>query len=288
MSQNSSIIGVVGAGTMGNGIAHVFSVCSKIDEVVLVDLDQSILNQAKLTIEKNLKRQVKKNILSSKIASQSIGKIIFTNDISMISQSDLVIEAVKEDLNIKEMLFNQLDILTSKNTILATNTSSISINQIAKSTVKPENVIGMNFMNPVPIMKLVEIIKGKKTNNSIVKRTLDYVSLINKIPIECNDSPGFVSNRILMPMINEAAFTYMEGVATVEAIDGIMKLGMGHPMGPLMLADLIGIDVCVNILEVLQEDLEDIKYKPNNLLIQMIEKGHLGKKTGKGFYNHEL
>jgi 3-hydroxybutyryl-CoA dehydrogenase len=286
MSQNSSIVGVVGAGTMGNGIAHVFSACSKIEKVILVDLDQSILDQAKLNIEKNLKRQVKKNIISSKIAIQSIEKIIFTNDISMIRPSNIVVEAVKEDLNIKEILFNQLDILTSKNTILATNTSSISIDKIAKATIKPENVIGMHFMNPVPIMKLVEIIKGEKTNNSIVKRTLDYVSLINKIPIECNDSPGFVSNRILMPMINEAAFTYMEGVATVEAIDEIMKLGMGHPMGPLKLADLIGIDVCIYIMDVLHDGFKNIKYKACPLLKDMVSNKKLGVKSGQGFYKY--
>ena len=284
--MNNNIIGVIGSGTMGNGIAHVFAMCSEIKEILLVDLNQTILEKAQSIIRKNLDRQVKKEFISNIEAEEYYKKIIFTTDINTVDSSGLVIEAVKEDIKIKKNIFAKLDAITSDNTILATNTSSISINEIALATQKPQNVIGMHFMNPVPIMKLVEIIKGNKTNNSIVKRTLDYVSFINKIAVECNDSPGFVSNRILMPMINEAAFTYMEGVATVDSIDQIMKLGMGHPMGPLKLADLIGIDVCVSIMNVLFEGFKIEKYRVCPLLEKMIKKNKLGLKTGEGFYKY--
>ena len=284
--MNSNIISIIGSGTMGNGIAHVFAMCSKVQQVFLVDLNETILEKAQSVIRKNLDRQVKKEIISNADSNIYYDKIIFTTDIDKVSSSDLVIEAVKEDLEIKKNIFSKLDTITSDDTILATNTSSISINEIALATHKPQNVIGMHFMNPVPVMKLVEIIKGEKTNNSIVKRTLDYVSSINKIAVECNDSPGFVSNRILMPMINEAAFTYMEGVATVDAIDQIMKLGMGHPMGPLKLADLIGIDVCVSIMNVLFKGFKTDKYQVCPLLERMIEEGKLGLKTGEGFYKY--
>ena len=280
------IISVIGSGTMGNGIAHVFAMSSEVQKVFLVDLDDKILERAQFIIRKNLDRQVKKDIISDADSNQFYNKIIFTTDIEKASSSNLVVEAVKENLDIKKNIFSKLDTITSDDTILATNTSSISINEIATATDNPQNVIGMHFMNPVPIMKLVEIIKGEKTNNSIVKRTLDYVSSLNKIAVECNDSPGFVSNRILMPMINEAAFTYMEGVATVDAIDQIMKLGMGHPMGPLKLADLIGIDVCVSIMNVLFEGFRTEKYQVCPLLETMIKEGKLGVKTGQGFYKH--
>ncbi|MBI45538.1 MAG: 3-hydroxybutyryl-CoA dehydrogenase [Candidatus Marinimicrobia bacterium] len=279
-------VSVIGSGTMGNGIAHVFSMCSKITQVVLVDLNDSILNQAKLIIKKNMDRQIKKNIINKEQAENAYNKILFTNDIGNINHSDLVIEAVKEDADIKAAVFSNIDKLTSSDCILASNTSSISINQIANSTKKPQNVIGMHFMNPVPIMKLVEIIKGTKTDNSVVKKTLDYVNLINKTPVECNDAPGFVSNRILMPMINEAAFTYMENIASVDAIDSIMMLGMGHPMGPLKLADLIGIDVCVSIMDVLYEGFKDEKYKACPILNEMIQNNKLGMKSGEGFYKY--
>ena len=282
----NKIIGVIGSGTMGNGIAHVFAMCPEVKSVLLVDLNQDILEKAQFIIRKNLDRQVKKEIISDADSNQFYNKIIFTTDIEKASSSNLVVEAVKEDLDIKKNIFSKLDIITSDDTILATNTSSISINEIAKATDNPQNVIGMHFMNPVPVMKLVEIIKGEKTNNSIVKRTLDYVSSLNKIAVECNDSPGFVSNRILMPMINEAAFTYMEGVATVDAIDQIMKLGMGHPMGPLKLADLIGIDVCVSIMNVLFKGFKTEKYQVCPLLETMIKEGKLGFKTKQGFYKY--
>ena len=284
--MNSNIISVIGSGTMGNGIAHVFAMCSKAQQVFLVDLNEKILEQAQSIIRKNLDRQVKKDIISSADSNKYYDRIIFTTDIEKVSSSNLVIEAVKEDIEVKKSIFSKLDLITSDDTILATNTSSISINTIALATNKPSNVIGMHFMNPVPIMKLVEIIKGDKTNNSIVKRTLDYVSSINKIAVECNDSPGFVSNRILMPMINEAAFTYMEGVATAEAIDQIMKLGMGHPMGPLKLADLIGIDVCVSIMNVLFEGFKTEKYQVCPIFETMIKDGRLGVKSGEGFYKY--
>ena len=280
------IISVIGSGTMGNGIAHVFAMSSEVQKVFLVDLDDKILERAQFIIRKNLDRQVKKDIISDADSNQFYNKIIFTTDIEKASSSNLVVEAVKEDLDIKKNIFSKLDTITPNDTILATNTSSISINEIARATDNPQNVIGMHFMNPVPVMKLVEIIKGKKTNNSIVKRTLGYVSSLNKIAVECNDSPGFVSNRILMPMINEAAFTYMEGVATVDAIDQIMKLGMGHPMGPLKLADLIGIDVCVSIMNVLFEGFRTEKYQVCPLLETMIKEGKLGIKTKQGFYKY--
>jgi len=280
------IISVIGSGTMGNGIAHVFAISSEVQKVFLVDLDDKILERAQFIIRKNLDRQVNKDIISDADSNQFYNKIIFTTDIEKVSSSNLVVEAVKEDLDIKKNIFSKLDTITSDDTILATNTSSISINEIAAATDNPQNVIGMHFMNPVPVMKLVEIIKGEKTNNSIVKRTLGYVSSINKIAVECNDSPGFVSNRILMPMINEAAFTYMEGVATVDAIDQIMKLGMGHPMGPLKLADLIGIDVCVSIMNVLFEGFRTEKYQVCPLLETMIKEGKLGVKTKRGFYKY--
>ena len=280
------MISVIGSGTMGNGIAHVFAMSSDVQQVFLVDINDEILESAQSIIRKNLDRQVKKDIISESDSNRFYNKIIFTTEIDKVSSSDLIVEAVKEDLNIKKSIFSKLDTITSDNTILATNTSSISITDIAMSTKKPGNVIGMHFMNPVPIMKLVEIIKGKNTDNSIVKRTLDYVSSIGKIAVECNDSPGFVSNRILMPMINEAAFTYMEGVADADAIDQIMKLGMGHPMGPLKLADLIGIDVCVSIMNVLFEGFKDEKYRACPLLETMIEDGKLGVKSKEGFYKY--
>ena len=283
---DKNIISVIGSGTMGNGIAHVFALSEKVGNVYLVDLDIDILEKAKSLIERNLQRQVQKNIISDLIAKNALNKIICTTDIKKISTSDLIIEAVKEDINVKKTVFNQLDELAKDDAILATNTSSISIDKIANSINKNENVIGMHFMNPVPVMKLVEIIKGLKTSDRIVRRTLDYVNLINKIPIECNDSPGFVSNRILMPMINEAAFTLMEGVAEAEAIDGIMKLGMGHPMGPLKLADLIGIDVCVSIMKVLFEGFDNSKYKVCPLLEEMQKSNKLGVKTKEGFYKY--
>jgi len=284
--MNENLISVIGSGTMGNGIAHVFATCPKIETVVLVDLSDEILKNAKEIIKKNLNRQVKKEIISQDKSDESLGKIVFTTDFKKVKESGLVIEAVKEDEIVKKDIFKKLDSIVSKNTIMATNTSSISIDKIAINLKKSQNVIGMHFMNPVPVMKLVEIIKGSQTNNLIVEKTLDYVSSLNKIAVECNDSPGFVSNRILMPMINEAAFTFMEGVASAESIDQIMKLGMGHPMGPLKLADLIGIDVCVSIMNVLFDGFKQEKYRVCPLLVEMMKENKLGVKTKKGFYKY--
>lgn len=284
--MNENLISVIGSGTMGNGIAHVFATCPKIETVVLVDLSDEILKNAKEIIKKNLNRQVKKEIISQDKSDESLGKIVFTTDFKKVKESGLVIEAVKEDVVIKKNIFKKLDSIVSKDTIMATNTSSISIDKIAINLKKSQNVIGMHFMNPVPVMKLVEIIKGSQTNNLIVEKTLDYVSSLNKIAVECNDSPGFVSNRILMPMINEAAFTFMEGVASAESIDQIMKLGMGHPMGPLKLADLIGIDVCVSIMNVLFDGFKLEKYRVCPILVKMMKENKLGIKTKEGFYKY--
>ena len=284
--MNENLISVIGSGTMGNGIAHVFATCPNVEKVILVDLSDQILKNAKEIIKKNLDRQVKKDIISQVKSEESLAKIVFTTDVEEVKESGLVIEAVKEDEMIKKNIFKKLDSIVSKDTIMATNTSSISIDKIAINLKKSQNVIGMHFMNPVPVMKLVEIIKGSQTNNLIVEKTLDYVSSLNKIAVECNDSPGFVSNRILMPMINEAAFTLMEGVASAESIDQIMKLGMGHPMGPLKLADLIGIDVCVSIMNVLFDGFKQEKYRVCPLLDKMMKENKLGIKTKKGFYKY--
>ena len=284
--MNENLISVIGSGTMGNGIAHVFATCPNVEKVILVDLSDQILKNAKEIIKKNLDRQVKKDIISQVKSEESLAKIVFTTDVEEVKESGLVIEAVKEDEMIKKNIFKKLDSIVSKDTIMATNTSSISIDKIAINLKKSQNVIGMHFMNPVPVMKLVEIIKGSQTNNLIVEKTLDYVSSLNKIAVECNDSPGFVSNRILMPMINEAAFTLMEGVASAESIAQIMKLGMGHPMGPLKLADLIGIDVCVSIMNVLFDGFKQEKYRVCPLLVEMMKENKLGVKTKKGFYKY--
>ena len=239
-------IGIIGAGTMGNGIAHVCAINQ--NDVVLVDLKKSFLDRAITQIKTNLDRQLAKGIINSQLMSLAIDNIQLSTEISDLKDCDLIIEAVKEDVRVKSKIFKELDNLCDSKTILASNTSSISINQLSNSTKRPEKFIGMHFMNPVPVMKLVEIIKGDHTSKETLETIKNLAKKMNKIPIECNDSPGFVSNRILMPLINEAAFTYMEGVASVEAIDEIMKLGMGHPMGHLKLADLIGIDVCVSIM----------------------------------------
>ena len=286
MKDREKTIGVVGAGTMGNGIAHVFALNNY--KVVLVDMNTNILEDALNNIKSNLSRQFKKGIIKENDIENIVNRIIISADINSLKNVNLVIEAIKEDESIKGNLFNQLDSTCNSNTIFASNTSSISINKLASFTSRGDKVIGMHFMNPVPIMKLIEIIKGNKTSNE----TLNYIKAmsksIKKIPIECNDSPGFVSNRILMPMINEAAYCYSDNVADVKAIDEIMKLGMGHPMGPLMLADLIGIDVCVYILEILYEEFKNDKYKPCQILTKMVKEKKLGKKTGQGFYNYEF
>ena len=286
MKNRNNIIGVVGAGTMGNGIAHVFALSNY--DVILVDLNDSILNDALKTINSNMLRQVKKEAILQTDMNDALDRITISNKISDLQDADIVIEAIKEDLNAKGNLFKQLDSICKSDTILASNTSSISINKLADFTNRKDKVIGMHFMNPVPIMKLIELIKGAETSDITINYIIEISKDINKIPVECNDSPGFVSNRILMPMINEAAHCYNEGVASAESIDQIMKLGMGHPMGPLMLADLIGIDVCVYILEILYNDFKNEKYKPCEILERMVSNKELGKKTGKGFYSYEF
>jgi len=277
-------IGVIGAGTMGNGIAHVCAINQ--NDVVLVDLKKSFLDRAIAQIKTNLDRQLTKGIINSQLMSLAIDNIQLSTEIRDLKDCDLIIEAVKEDIEVKSKIFKELDSICDSKTILASNTSSISINQLSNNTKRPEKFIGMHFMNPVPVMKLVEIIKGDHTSKETLKTIKNLAKKMNKIPIECNDSPGFVSNRILMPLINEAAFTYMEGVASVEAIDEIMKLGMGHPMGPLKLADLIGIDVCVSIMKVLLDGFNNDKYLICPLLIEMNKKGKLGIKTKEGFYKY--
>ena len=277
-------IGIIGAGAMGNGIAHTFAQHNY--SVLLVDINSKLLEKSIKLIEQNVDRQVKKNIISAENKKKFIKNITCKTDISLLEKSDLVIEAVTESLNVKSDIFKKLDKLCPEHTIFATNTSSISITKIAAQTNRPDRVIGMHFMNPVPVMKLVEVIRGYLTSDATLQKICDISKSLNKIPIECNDYPGFVANRILMPMINEAIYCKMEGVAETESIDQIMKLGMAHPMGPLALADLIGLDVCLAILEVLYEEMGDSKYSPCPLLKKMVSAGVLGRKTGRGFYKY--
>ena len=277
-------IGVIGAGTMGTGIAHV-SALSGFD-VTLVDIEQNLLEHSLTSIKKSLKRQVDKGKISQDEMNAALVRIQTITEMKSLSSEDIVIEAATENKEVKISIFSELDTFCPEKTILASNTSSISISLIASATNRPEKVIGMHFMNPVPIMKLVEIIRGKLTSDETTEKVKNLVEVLNKIPVECNDSSGFVSNRILMPMINEAVCCLADGVATAEAIDKIMTLGMAHPMGPLTLADLIGLDICLAIMKVLHRDMGDNKYRPCPLLEEMVSAGNLGRKTGQGFYSY--
>jgi 3-hydroxybutyryl-CoA dehydrogenase len=275
---------VIGGGTMGNGIAHAAAASGF--EVSLVDVSDSILQRAVTTITSNLQRGVDKGRMTPEERDAVVGRIRPTTDMQSIGGADIVIEAIIESLEAKTSLFARLDEITGPDTILASNTSSISITRIASATKRPDKVIGMHFMNPVPVMTLVEVIRGMATSDETWQKVEDLAKRMGKTAIEVNDYPGFISNRVLMPMINEAIFTLYEGVATRESIDGVMKLGMNHPMGPLTLADFIGLDVCLAILRVLEQGFGDPKYRPCPLLVKMVDAGWLGKKTGRGFYEY--
>ena len=282
--NGKEIIAVVGSGTMGNGIAHISALSGY--SVYLVDINNEFLDKAMSIISKNLQKQVDKGVISESKKDDALDSINTTVDISDIKDADLVIEAAPENKDIKNKIFSELDVICKPSTILASNTSSISITELSTKTNRPDKIIGMHFMNPVPIMKLVEIINGEKTSKETRNKIITFANRMDKIPVECNDYPGFVSNRILMPMINEAILCLEQGVAAKNAIDDIMTLGMAHPMGPLKLADLIGLDICLNIMNVLFEGFKDEKYKPSALLRNMVRDGKLGRKTGQGFYKY--
>jgi len=277
-------VAVLGAGTMGNGIAQVFAQGGH--TVVLRDLDQKALDRAMGQIDKSLGKLAEKGKIASGDRSAAMDRIRATTGMDDVSGVDLVIEAVVENLAVKQQVFTELDRVTRPDAILASNTSSISITKLGAFTRRPENVIGMHFMNPVPLMALVEVIRGQATSDATMRTVMDLSRALGKTPVEVNDFPGFVANRVLMPMINEAIFAVYEGVAKPEAIDQVMKLGMNHPMGPLALADFIGLDVCLAILEVLHDELGDPKYRPCPLLRRMVDAGWLGRKSGRGFYTY--
>ena len=278
-------VAVIGGGTMGNGIAHVFAQAGF--DVVLIDQSKDLLEKALGVITKNLGRLVKKEKISQEDADAALGRIKKSTDLDDAKDADLVVEAVFEDRDVKKKIFTELDEKCKAETVLASNTSSIPITEIAGVTKRPDKVIGMHFMNPVPMMKLVEVIRGIATSDETYKVAEEAATAVGKTPVEVNDFPGFISNRVLLPMINEACFALYEGVATKEAIDSVMKLGMAHPMGPLELADLIGLDVCLDIMEVLHDGFADSKYRPCPLLRKMVLAGYLGRKTKKGFYDYE-
>jgi len=279
-------ISVIGAGTMGNGIAHIFAM--KDFSVTLIDISAAALEKALATIGKNLDRMVRKEKISEADKATTLGNIITTtNLVEGVKHADLVIEAATENVDLKLKIFKQIDEAAPKNAILASNTSSISITKIAAATSRPEKVVGMHFFNPVPVMKLVEVINGYGTDEKVTSSIMELSKQLGKIPVEIKDYPGFAANRMLMPLLNEAFYTLYEGVAGVVEIDTVMKLGMGHPMGPLQLADFVGLDVCLAILHVLQDGFGNPKYAPCPLLVNMVTAGKLGRKSGEGFYNYQ-
>lgn len=277
-------VGVVGAGTMGNGIAHVFAKVGY--SVVLVDLEQRFLDRGMETIRKNLEREVAKEKITADVPEQALARITPTISRKQLAACDLVVEAASERFEVKSELFKDLDHLCRPEVILASNTSSISITRLGAVTGRPDKVIGMHFFNPVPVMKLVEVIRGLATSDETFASVKALSEKLEKTPVEVNDAPGFVSNRVLMPLLNEAMYAVMEGVATPQAVDEVFKLGMAHPMGPLTLADFIGLDVCLDIMRVMHAGLGDPKYRPCPLLIKMVDAGWLGRKSGRGFYQY--
>jgi 3-hydroxybutyryl-CoA dehydrogenase len=279
------LAGVIGAGTMGNGIAHVFARSGY--RVILCDVEQKFLDRGVATIAKNLDRELAKNKITEAQKSETLKRIEGTVDRARLNACDFIVEAASEKLEIKSELFRDLDRICRPEVILSSNTSSISITKLAAVTKRPQKIIGMHFFNPVPLMKLVEIVRGLATSDETFETVRELAVKLEKTPVEVNDAPGFVSNRVLMPLLNEAMYTVMEGVATPEAVDEVFKLGMNHPMGPLTLADFIGLDVCLDIMRVLHNGLGDPKYRPCPLLVKMVDAGWLGKKSGRGFYQYQ-